>query len=145
MDLKKFSVKMADVIADFIGSWTFIIILSIFLIIWVVANVTVVNWDPYPFILMNLFLSFQAAYATPLILMSANRQAERDRKHMLKDLKIDQEDHEIIKDLHKIIKELHYDIKLDKQAIKNQVKLKTDHQELKTALDEIKELLKMRS
>lgn len=63
------------------GSWPFIIIQTVILIIWVALNVTayVRHWDPYPFILLNLALSFQAAYAAPFIMMSQNRQAEIDR------------------------------------------------------------------
>jgi uncharacterized membrane protein len=63
------------------GSWNFIIIQSLLLLVWIVLNVTayVQNWDPYPFILLNLALSFQAAYAAPFIMMSQNRQAAIDR------------------------------------------------------------------
>lgn len=74
--------KVADKVADVMGSWTFIIIQSIILAIWVVLNVLawVKAWDPYPFILLNLALSFQAAYAAPIIMMSQNRQQDIDRK-----------------------------------------------------------------
>lgn len=73
--------KAADWIATRIGSWGFIIGQSLFLTFWAVLNVTawVQHWDPYPFILMNLFLSLQAAYTAPMIMMSQNRQAVRDR------------------------------------------------------------------
>ena len=73
--------RVADWVAATMGSWNFIIIQSILLIIWIVLNVTayVQNWDPYPFILLNLALSFQAAYAAPFIMMSQNRQAAIDR------------------------------------------------------------------
>ena len=74
---------IADKVAGFIGSWQFIIIQSVIFAIWVVANtlwlLEAYQWDPYPFILFNLFMSAEAAYASPLILMSQNRQAERDR------------------------------------------------------------------
>ena len=81
MRLKNFGMRLADAIAAFVGSWTFIIIQSIVLIIWVFVNLHhLVHFDPYPFILMNLFLSFQAAYATPMILMSSNRQAVKDNQ-----------------------------------------------------------------
>ena len=64
------------------GSWRFIIIQTCALMIWVALNVTmlVYHWDPYPFILLNLALSFQAAYAAPFIMMSQNRQQEIDRQ-----------------------------------------------------------------
>ena len=73
--------RIADVVAATMGSWSFIIIQSIFLAIWIVLNITayVENWDPYPFILLNLALSFQAAYAAPFIMMSQNRQQDVDR------------------------------------------------------------------
>ena len=63
------------------GSWPFIIVQSLILFVWIVLNLTafVEKWDPYPFILLNLALSFQAAYAAPFIMMSQNRQAEIDR------------------------------------------------------------------
>jgi CRP/FNR family transcriptional regulator, cyclic AMP receptor protein len=73
--------RIADNVADTIGSWPFIITQSIILIIWIVLNVTawINQWDPYPFILLNLMLSFQAAYAGPVIMMSQNRQSAKDR------------------------------------------------------------------
>jgi uncharacterized membrane protein len=76
-----FGERLADGVAATMGSWTFIIVQSIILIIWMLLNVTayVQQWDPYPFILLNLALSFQAAYAAPIIMMSQNRQATIDR------------------------------------------------------------------
>ena len=73
--------RIADQVAATMGSWNFIIIQSVLLLIWIMLNVTayVQQWDPYPFILLNLALSFQAAYAAPFIMMSQNRQAAIDR------------------------------------------------------------------
>ena len=73
--------RVADKVADTIGSWRFIITQSIILTIWIILNVTawINQWDPYPFILLNLMLSFQAAYAGPVIMMSQNRQSAKDR------------------------------------------------------------------
>jgi uncharacterized membrane protein len=73
--------RVADKVADTIGSWPFIIIQTIILTIWIIINVTawINRWDPYPFILLNLMLSFQAAYSGPVIMMSQNRQAAKDR------------------------------------------------------------------
>ena len=73
--------RLADRIASIMGSWPFIIVQSILLFFWVTANVIgwVRHWDPYPFILLNLTLSFQAAYAAPIIMMSQNRQEAKDR------------------------------------------------------------------
>ncbi len=74
--------RVADIVAASMGSWNFIIIQSVILLIWIVLNVTafVEQWDPYPFILLNLALSFQAAYAAPFIMMSQNRQQDIDRQ-----------------------------------------------------------------
>ena len=78
---RRFGPRLADKFAQIVGSWTFIVIQSVLLAIWVVLNIVayVQHWDPYPFILLNLALSFQAAYASPIIMMSQNRQSERDR------------------------------------------------------------------
>jgi|ERR1700685_2917791 len=69
--------RAADRFAAIVGSWTFIIIQSVVLALWIAVNVVAwhYKWDPYPFILLNLVLSFQAAYASPIIMMSQNRQA----------------------------------------------------------------------
>lgn len=73
--------RVADKVADTIGSWRFIIIQSMLIVLWITLNVVawVEHWDPYPFILMNVMLSFQAAYAGPVIMMSQNRQSAKDR------------------------------------------------------------------
>jgi uncharacterized membrane protein len=82
--------KIADQVASNMGSWRFIIIQSTILIAWIVLNLTayIQHWDPYPFILLNLALSFQAAYAAPFIMMSQNRQQDIDRKQAENDYKI---------------------------------------------------------
>jgi len=76
-----FGQRVADKVADTIGSWPFIIIQTIILTVWIILNVTawINRWDPYPFILLNLMLSFQAAYSGPVIMMSQNRQSSKDR------------------------------------------------------------------
>jgi CRP/FNR family transcriptional regulator, cyclic AMP receptor protein len=76
-----FGERIADVVAGFGGSWTFIIIFAVVLIIYSTANVVLGRqaWDPYPFILLNLFLSMLAAIQAPVIMMSQNRQDTRDR------------------------------------------------------------------
>ena len=73
--------RVADRVADSMGSWQFIIIQSTILALWVSLNAIglIRHWDPYPFILLNLMLSFQAAYAAPIIMMSQNRQSDIDR------------------------------------------------------------------
>jgi uncharacterized membrane protein len=76
-----FGERMADTVAEFMGSWPFIISQTAFVLIWMTLNVMayMYQWDPYPFILLNLVFSVQAAYAAPVIMMAQNRQNERDR------------------------------------------------------------------
>ena len=76
-----FGSRLADNVASGMGSWKFIIIQSIIVVIWMFLNVIgfMYHWDVYPFILLNLLFSTQAAYAAPIIMMSQNRQSERDR------------------------------------------------------------------
>lgn len=93
--------RVADQVAQLVGSWPFIIVQSVLFLIWVGINVyLVVNvikqpgflkaWDPYPFILLNLVLSFQAAYTGPVVMMSQNRQGEKDRLMAQHDYEINQ-------------------------------------------------------
>jgi len=91
--------RAADRIANTVGSWPFIIGQSILLMMWAALNVIgwVRHWDPYPFILMNLVLSLQAAYTAPMIMMSQNRQAERDRLEAHNDYLINQKAEEEIR------------------------------------------------
>ena len=91
--------RAADWVATAIGSWRFIVGQSILLLIWIILNVTawVNHWDPYPFILMNLFLSMQAAFTAPVIMMSQNRQADRDRLEAHNDFMINQKAEEEIR------------------------------------------------
>jgi uncharacterized membrane protein len=81
---------LADWVAETVGSWRFIVIQSVLLGIWIILNLMafINHWDPYPFILLNLVLSFQAAYAAPIIMMSQNRQSEIDRRHAEHDYRI---------------------------------------------------------
>jgi len=73
--------RFADKVAQTLGSWQFIIVQTVLVSAWILLNLLGVkrHWDPYPFILLNLLFSTQAAYAAPVIMMSQNRQAERDR------------------------------------------------------------------
>jgi len=79
--------RIADGVAEVVGSWRFIVIQSSLLALWIVFNVIgfIEHWDPYPFILLNLALSFQAAYTAPIIMMSQNRQAVIDRDSAKRD------------------------------------------------------------
>lgn len=80
-DDRTFGQRVADRTAHVLGSWSFIIGQTVVVTAWIVLNITawLRNWDPYPFILLNLLFSVQAAYAAPVLMMSQNRQAERDR------------------------------------------------------------------
>jgi uncharacterized membrane protein len=103
-----FGQKIADQVAATMGSWTFIIIQTTILFVWIVLNVTafIQKWDPYPFILLNLALSFQAAYAAPFIMMSQNRQQDIDRKEAENDYQINIKAELEIELLHQKIDEL---------------------------------------
>jgi len=85
-----FAQRAADGVAALMGSWPFIIVQTAILGVWMTLNVVglIRHWDPYPFILMNLLLSTQAAYAAPIIMMSQNRQAARDRLEAHNDFEI---------------------------------------------------------
>lgn len=76
-----FGERLADRVAAVMGSWRFIIVQTIIVVLWVAVNLVAYlsHWDPYPFILLNLLFSTQAAYAAPVIMMAQNRQSERDR------------------------------------------------------------------
>ena len=81
--------RMADTVATWVGSWRFVIIQSSLLAAWIVFNaMSSQRVDPYPFVLLNLLLSFQAAYTAPIIMMSQNRQGEIDRKRAIDDFDI---------------------------------------------------------
>ena len=72
--------RIADRVTAFLGSWKFLVMQTILVTIWIVGNVILIfHFDPYPFILLNLAFSTQAAYAAPLILLAGNRSAQRDR------------------------------------------------------------------
>lgn len=80
MDEAPLGARIADRVTGFLGSWWFLAIQSIAVGIWLVGNIYIAfHFDPYPFILLNLAFSMQAAYAAPLILLASNRAAKRDR------------------------------------------------------------------
>jgi uncharacterized membrane protein len=81
IDEATFGERLADRVANVMGSWRFLIIQSVIIAVWVVLNVVgfVNHWDPYPFILLNLCFSLQAAYTGPILLVAGNRQAQLDR------------------------------------------------------------------
>jgi uncharacterized membrane protein len=91
--------RAADRMANVMGSWRFIVVQSLVLVLWVILNVAAwtSHWDPYPFILMNLFMSLQAAYTAPIIMMSQNRQALRDRVDAHNDYLVNQKAEEEVR------------------------------------------------
>lgn len=95
---RTFGERVADGVAARVGSWPFIITQSIVLATWIVANAVLIrDWlgakpfDPYPFILLNLVLSFQAAYTGPVVMMSQNRQVAKDRDEAEHDYEVNRE------------------------------------------------------
>jgi uncharacterized membrane protein len=107
--------RMADGLARGMGSWAFIIVQTGLVACWMVLNAVAFakGWDPYPFILLNLLFSIQAAYAAPIIMMSQNRQNERDREQAHKDLTTDTKAEKEIEALQKMLARIEMD-KLDK-------------------------------
>ncbi|MCK5604716.1 DUF1003 domain-containing protein [Candidatus Pacearchaeota archaeon] len=102
---KTFGQKAADLISKWAGSWTFIISFLLFLTLWMIVNTTWIvfgkTWDNYPFILLNLALSCVAALQAPIILMSQNRQTERDRVQAKYDYSVNRKAEREIKDIQK--------------------------------------------
>jgi len=104
-----FGEKVADRIAEFGGSWTFLIAFGVFLMIWIVVNSLVLYWrpvDPYPFILLNLILSCLAAIQAPVIMMSQNRQEAKDRARSQHDYQVNLKAELEIRHLHEKIDHL---------------------------------------
>ncbi len=101
-DAYTFGQRAADKIAKFAGSWTFIIIFCLVLVIWMIINVVFLMnpFDPYPFILLNLVLSCIAAIQAPLVMMSQNRQEQKDRLRSENDYKVNLKTEIVIEDLH---------------------------------------------
>ena len=107
--------RIADSVAQVMWSWWFIIIQTIFVILWMILNLVayVEHWDPYPFILLNLLFSTQAAYAAPIIMMSQNRQNERDRANAEADYLVNAQAKAEIEELQKRLNSIELN-KLDK-------------------------------
>jgi uncharacterized membrane protein len=110
-----FGQRLADSVATGMGSWRFIIIQSIIVVLWMTFNVIayVDHWDPYPYILLNLLFSTQAAYAAPIIMMAQNRQGERDRAQADEDFRTNVEAKKEIEELAVILNKIEIQ-KLDK-------------------------------
>ena len=104
---RTFGDKVADKIAEIAGSWTFILCMILFLVLWIILNLFVLkDKDPYPFILLNLILSCIAALQAPIIMMSQNREAKKDRARSSNDYKTDLKSELILEELHTEIKQI---------------------------------------
>ena len=139
-----FSQVISDKVAKTVGSWNFIIIQSCIIFIWIVINVNIPEngfnigsfllkpWDPYPFIFLNLTLSFQAAYTAPIIMMSQNRQSEIDRENAEADYRVNRESKmevELIKqELRRMHSKLlkHQEIREDMSIIAKEIQILKD-------------------
>ena len=110
-----FGDRVADIVAKGMGSWKFIIIQTILVVLWMLLNLVgfMFHWDVYPFILLNLLFSTQAAYAAPIIMMSQNRQNLRDRLQAEEDFKTNRDAKTEIEELALLLKSIEVD-KLDK-------------------------------
>ncbi|MDB5088554.1 MAG: hypothetical protein JWR09_2548 [Mucilaginibacter sp.] len=114
-DSLAFGQRLADSVANGMGSWRFIIIQTLIVLVWMALNIIgfTYHWDVYPFILLNLLFSTQAAYAAPIIMMAQNRQSERDRAQADADYKTNCEAKEEIEQLLQKLNSIEID-KLDK-------------------------------
>ena len=110
-----FGQRLADTVATGMGSWRFIIIQTIIVVVWMGLNVVgfVYHWDAYPYILLNLLFSTQAAYAAPIIMMAQNRQNQRDRAQADEDFRTNVEAKKEIEELSVLLNKIEID-KLDK-------------------------------
>ncbi len=101
IDSMNFGQRLADSVAAGMGSWRFIIIQTLIVALWMALNVVafIGHWDPYPYILLNLLFSTQAAYAAPIIMMAQNRQNERDRAQANEDFRTNVEAKKEIEEL----------------------------------------------
>jgi len=118
-DLKSLD-RLSDWIAEFGGSWKFISLYILILIAWVVLNLRMLvqnPFDPYPFILLNLFLSMTAALQAPIILMAQNRAAKRDQTRVELDLEKDLRDLHVDEGSHKLLLEIKKDLEKVKMKV----------------------------
>ena len=137
----EFKDRLADKMSSLFGSWTFIIIFSLFLLFWILFNTIIslkgkTSFDPYPFILLNLFLSCVAALQAPIIMMSQNRQSKKDSLRSKYDYKIDLKSELIIEILYEHIEKLEKNQKEILTYLKN-----PDHEIKLYTEDEVNDLI----
>ncbi len=118
---------VADAVAKFGGSWTFICFFTFLMAGWIAVNSLsffhIVKFDPYPYILLNLILSTVAALQAPVIMMSQNRQAEKDRAHQQEDREVNRQAELEIRNLKRQLTELQKSQEEDKRARQEQTKI----------------------
>ncbi len=115
--------RVADKVASFGGSWTFIIIFACFLFVWITINLLPflgIQFDPKPFILLNLILSFIAAFQAPIIMMSQNRQAARDKHESIIDFAINYKAEQEIDDMQKHLHRMETELAEIKELLRDQ-------------------------
>ena len=113
--------RVADKVAAFGGSWTFIIIFAVFLCVWILINLLPflgLQFDPKPFILLNLILSFIAAFQAPIIMMSQNRQAARDKHESIIDFAINYKAEQEIDDMQRHLHRMEVELKEIKELLR---------------------------
>ena len=110
-----FGERLSDTITKVMGSWHFIIWQTVIVMLWMTLNIIglVRHWDVYPFVLLNLIFSTQSAYAAPIIMMSQNRQNQRDREQALHDYQVNLAAKEEIEDIQRQLSKIEVE-KLDK-------------------------------
>ena len=119
--------KVADAVAKFGGSWTFIVSFALFMCVWICINTMtffhVIQFDQYPFILLNLILSTVAALQAPVIMMSQNRQAEKDRFNQQEDREVNRQAELEIRNLKRQLTEVQKSQEDDKRTRQEQMKI----------------------
>jgi uncharacterized membrane protein len=130
---------VAAKVTGLVGSWKFIICQSTIILFWAIANTIgigdIPKWDPFPFIFLNLALSFQAAYTAPMILMSQNRQGEIDRRHAENDYKINRLAEKEIELIQSEIGEV-------KKHVEKHSQIRSEIKVIQSQLDSLQDLLK---
>ena len=125
-DQRTFGEKVADKVAEFGGSWTFIMLFMGFLLSWALINSVILlknAFDPYPYIFLNLLLSMLAAIQAPIIMMSQNRQAARDRMTMIRDFEVNLKADAAISELNQRLDHLAWQVLADLDQIKRAQKI----------------------
>lgn len=115
--------RLADRVAELGGSWGFICLFCSFLLGWALLNTDVLRshaFDPYPYVFLNLILSMLAAIQAPILMMSQNRQAARDRMTMVRDLEVNLKADAAIEQLHKRLEQQHWQILRDMEKLQKQ-------------------------